>query len=378
MDYSLFDTFTTGVQVISPEYRYIYANAAAARHGRSRLEDLVGRRLVECYPGIERTQMFACLRRCMAGRGSESLLNQFAFPDASRQYFQLQMERIADGVLILSVDVTDQRARQVLTEHLSEELEYLVDQRTAELGARVRELDGIAYTVSHDLRAPVRTIAGFVGVLREDFSESLGEEALGHLSRIEKAAERMRDTLDVLLEHARLGSQREPKSVSLDDVMHDVEVDLASEIAEQGARLVFSGLPEVYGVRTELRLLLQNLVQNALHHRREGVPPVICVRASAEARPRGTWRISVVDNGRGIAPEDQGRVFAMFERAAAEDAHPGGLGMGLAHCDKIVGLHGGRLWVESTLGEGTAFHFTLPPLVSESTSSGERDRLPGI
>jgi signal transduction histidine kinase len=145
--------------------------------------------------------------------------------------------------------------------------------------------------------------------------------------------------------------------VNLHGALDYALANLRVAIEESGAEIVAEGLPTVQGDGTQLVLLFQNLVGNAIKFRREGVAPRIRIEAKQEG---GRWAISVQDNGIGIPPEHYERVFMIFQRLHSRGARYPGTGIGLAICKKIVERHGGRIWVESTPGEGSTFRFTLP------------------
>jgi len=166
----------------------------------------------------------------------------------------------------------------------------------------------------------------------------------------------MKRLINDLLAYSRVGrTGNDFGSVDLEEVYEDVVENLHLRIEEVGGHVERDALPVVHGSPSQLRHLLENLVQNALEHRGEAPP-----RVRVEAAPDdGQWRITVRDNGPGIAPEDRGRVFEIFRRLKpAGDGE--GSGIGLAICRKVVGRHGGRIWIESEPGQGAAFHFTLP------------------
>jgi light-regulated signal transduction histidine kinase (bacteriophytochrome) len=220
-----------------------------------------------------------------------------------------------------------------------------------------RELEQFASVASHDLQAPVRGVISFVRLLRERYSgrvlEGKGEE---FLRLIEQSAVHMKALIDGLLALSRVGHREEDaQAVDCNDVLMEVEAQLAAVVLERDALITHDRLPVVLGSRIEIFQVLQNLVANGLKFQ-PGHAPRIHVSASREG---ALWRISVRDHGIGIAPRHQARIFRIFQRLHVGDAYEG-TGIGLAICEKIVSSHGGRIWVESTPGHGATFHFTLP------------------
>lgn len=362
-DYSAFDDFADGVQVIDPAFRYVYVNGAVASQGHTTPEALLGRTMMEAYPGIETTKMFSALRTCMERRNRVKTTNDFTFPDGTRQYFQLRIEPVADGVLVMSFDITEERAHQILMEDISAELERVVERRTAQLAAKNRELERMTAAASHDLRAPLRAVRGLLDVFMEEYGSRVDAEGVRILRQVVSSATRMGEVIEALLAHAALGRTRVMSDVDITAVVRAAIEDLAPQIAEAEASIELGELPTLRGQAVELRLLFQNLLGNALRYRR---PDVACrIQLSAEANGDG-FLFSVEDNGIGVAPESQARIFELFRQIDARTERGAGLGIGLAHCEKIVELHGGCIWVESELGKGSRFCFTLQPSTGDS------------
>lgn len=234
-------------------------------------------------------------------------------------------------------------------------LERRVEERTAQLGSALREIESFAYTVAHDLRAPVRAMTGFSQALLEDFGDRLGEEGRDYARRILSAGRRMDGMIGDLLDYSRLS--REPielEETDLEGVVLDVLRDLEGVIAERrGVVDVEKPLPRARAHAPTLRRALENLVANALKFTAEGVEPRVRIRAEGR-------RLWVEDNGIGIAKEHQERIFGVFERLHRPEAYPG-TGIGLAIVRKAMERMGGRAGVESEPGRGSRFYLELPP-----------------
>lgn len=218
-----------------------------------------------------------------------------------------------------------------------------------------KESEQFVYIASHDLQEPVRTVKSFVHMLQQEYDNKLDENGRQILSFLENSTTRMTELIKGLLEYSRLGKNGEISSVNIQDLVQGVCDDLALRIREQGARVEFSELPTVNAYATELRALLQNLISNALKFTRVGVPAVVQINAEQQGEE---WVLSVRDNGIGIAEEHFEKIFMIFQRLHGRDGYEGS-GIGLAHCKKIIEMHGGKIWLESTPGEGTTFFFTL-------------------
>jgi PAS domain S-box-containing protein len=242
-------------------------------------------------------------------------------------------------------DLTDKKREEEAREELLRQLER-----------SNAELERFTYTVSHDLKSPLITIKGFLGMLEKD--ARAGDEArmTKDIQRIGNAADKMQNLLEDLLELSRIGRiGNPPERVALSDVVQDVLEMLNGPIAAQGARIdVAPSLPVVWGDRVRVQEVLQNLIENALKFAREDAPLVI----ELGTREDGAETFCTVrDNGVGIDPRYHQKVFGLFEQL--QKGTPG-TGIGLALVKRIVEFHGGRIWVESEgLGSGSTFVFTF-------------------
>lgn len=223
------------------------------------------------------------------------------------------------------------------------------------------EMSQFAYIASHDLQEPLRTVRSFVELFRQYYGETLDAQAKTFLGFIDDSSARMSDLVKGVLDYSRLGKAVAPEQVDLQNEFDMVCQDLHQRIIETGASVYSEQLPTVWGLKTELRLLMQNLISNAIKFQRPGSAPVVEVGVQAES---DGYRISVADNGIGMEQQYLDRVFRIFQRLHRQDEFEGS-GIGLAHCKKIVEMHRGRIWIESTPGEGTTVFFTLKEFNSE-------------
>ena len=232
------------------------------------------------------------------------------------------------------------------------ELERLV----TDLEASNERLEQFAYAASHDLQEPLRMVSSYLQLLDRRYGDELDEEATEYIEFAVDGADRMREMIDRLLRYSRVETEGAPmEPVELDAVLADVRADLRVAIAESDAAITADALPRVEGDPNQLRQLFQNLLDNAIEYSGDE-PPEIEITAE---RGDGAWTITVRDDGIGIDPDDQERVFEVFQRAHGR-RDSAGSGIGLALCQRIVERHGGEIRVESTPGEGSAFSFTLP------------------
>jgi len=219
-----------------------------------------------------------------------------------------------------------------------------------------RELDDYAYVISHDLRAPLRTISAFSKFLMEDYSGKMDERDRDYLRRIIDASARMDKLTNQLLVLSRVGRKYlETEFVDLNKLMDEIKLDFELQVVERGAEIITHELPTVNTQRVWMRQLLTNLICNGLKFNKSPTPRV---DVACEEREKDHL-FSVKDNGIGIEEKFHERIFQKFQRLHSPDEYPG-TGAGLAICRKIVEFFGGAIWVESRLGEGSTFYFTFP------------------
>lgn len=250
----------------------------------------------------------------------------------------------SDDVILMHVDVTDRKRAENALLSQAEELMRINS-----------ELQQFAYVASHDLREPLRTIKSFSQLFVRRYRGQLSSEADEYLMYISEGVTRMEDLIQDLLAYSRVahGTESAREQVDLAMVLERVRRSLHATIEETGTQITASALPVIHGHKTQLTQLLQNLIGNAIKYRSDAPPHI---HVSAEPAESG-WRISVSDNGAGIAPEYHESIFGLFKRLHSRNVP--GTGIGLALCRKIAELHGGSISVESKPGEGSTFHVTL-------------------
>lgn len=251
-----------------------------------------------------------------------------------------------EAFYIVGRDVTDRLA-----------MERELAARADRLQTTNAELQEFAYTASHDLSEPLRMVASYLGLLERRCGDGLDDRGRGYVRQAVDGALRMRHLIDDLLAYSRVANE-EPRreEVDLRAVVDDVLAILGPAIEDERAQVQVGALPTIEAEPGQIGQLLQNLVGNALKFHPPGVPPVVRVTAR---RTYGGSVVTVADEGIGIPDADQERIFAMFTRLHDRDAYSG-TGIGLAICRRIAERHGGRIYVESELGRGSAFHTLLP------------------
>ncbi|MBF8267207.1 MAG: hypothetical protein HW388_715 [Dehalococcoidia bacterium] len=247
------------------------------------------------------------------------------------------------------------RSFQDMTQRVKER-EQALAQQAAELERSNQELQQFAYVASHDLQEPLRMVASYTQLLARRYQGKLDADADEFIAYAVDGANRMQRLINSLLEFSRVSTQgREPEPTDSAVAFQQAVSNLGMAMEESGAVVTHDPLPTVMADATQLTQVFQNLIGNAIKFHGEEPP-----RVHVSAEPKDNeWLFSVRDNGIGIEPEYFDRVFVIFQRLHSRLEYPG-TGIGLALCKRIVERHGGRIWVESELGKGTTFYFTLP------------------
>ncbi len=240
--------------------------------------------------------------------------------------------------------------------------ETMLKQQADALRESNHDLQQFAYVVSHDLRAPVNNVGLFLQLLQQVYHSRLDKDGNEWITHSLTSIQHMQALIRNILAYSSVNaSKRAFEPVALLDLLNEIKEILGTSIQESSAEVICDALPTVTGDRVQLIQLLQNLVGNALKYRGDRTPRI---HVSADRR-EGKWRISVQDNGIGIQPQYQERIFEVFERLHTQKKYTG-TGIGLATCRRIVERHGGEIWVESITNQGSTFYFTIPDRKEET------------
>ncbi|MEU4530767.1 ATP-binding protein [Micromonospora ureilytica] len=266
----------------------------------------------------------------------------------------------------IAADLAEVRAARERIEWVNSQLQ----KQAEELTRSNRDLEQFAYVASHDLQEPLRKVASFCQLLQRRYAGQLDERADQYIAFAVDGAQRMQRLINDLLAFSRIGRLTTGfVEVDLNKVMGDVagQTEAARQYAD--AELTWTELPVISGEEPLLTNLLANLVSNSIKFRRPDVPSKVHVSARLVG---AEWEITCQDNGIGIEPEFADKIFVIFQRLHSKDAYPG-TGIGLAIVKKIVEYHGGRVWVDTDVPEGTAIRFTLPALPGDVAAAAAAD-----
>ena len=250
-----------------------------------------------------------------------------------------------DMILASIIDITERKQQEA-------EIRKYVDQ----LKSKNKELEQFSYITSHDLQEPLRTVLSFIDIIQDDYKDKLDDNLKIYLNFISEASARMSNLIKSLLDYSRIGYKGVLGAVDCNVLLDSVTADLNYKIEQSQAQIYYQELPVIQGYSLELRLLFQNLITNGIKFQKKTELPKITISYQDQ---RTHWQFNVADNGIGIKEEFQNKIFVIFQRLHNREEYEG-TGIGLSHCQKIIELHGGKIWVNSEDNVGSTFHFTIP------------------
>jgi PAS domain S-box-containing protein len=267
-------------------------------------------------------------------------------------WYEISAYPTGNGLSVYFKDITERKT----SERLTKEMNASLQQQAKELALSNSELEQFAYVASHDLQEPLRMVTSFLTQLEKKYGDIVDDKGKQYIHFAVDGAKRMRQIILDLLEFSRVGRMEDtPEKVDLNYLVDDIIALYRKQIEEKKANITFSSLPVVQTHKTPMRQVLQNLISNALKYQLPETTPVIHITGEEK---KEHWLIAIKDNGIGIEPAYFEKIFIIFQRLHNKDEYSGS-GMGLAITKKIIENMGGKLWVESEKGKGSAFYFTI-------------------
>jgi len=376
---STLDTILEGCQLLGFDWRYLYLNPAAGIQNRRPNDELLGRTMLETWPGIEATQVFGMLRRCMDQRIVVHCETEFEFADGHKGWFDVRAQPVPEGIFVLSVDISERRRAEQALRDLNESLERKVSERTRELDAakeRAEAADRVKSaflaTMSHELRTPLNSILGFTGIVLKGMAGPLTPEQSKQLGMVQGSARHLLDLINDVLDISKIeAGQLEVRLATFDlrASVTRVTGSVSPLLEKKGLSLRVvapESLPPILSDQRRVEQILLNLLQNAIKFTdRGGV--TLTVELTDDFVPSGAdgpvraVSLRVSDTGIGIGREDLTLLFQPFRQidSGLQRQHEG-TGLGLAICRRLTGLLGGTIAAESSLGQGSSFTAVLP------------------
>lgn len=346
----VFDNLLEGVQIISNDFSYLYVNKTVCEHARKTQDELIGNKMTDIYPGIENTPMFSCLKKSMSERTPSKMTNEFEYPDGKKGWFQLSFEPVNDGILIMSIDITE---RNNLEQQLFQ-------------SQKLEAVGRLAGGVAHDFNNILSVIMGYCDLIFNHIG--CDNQLTEKVEQIYKCSERASKLTGQLLAFSRK-QVMEPQIINLNQVVINLESMLHRLIGEDIRLSVITtqGLPNIKADPGQLEQVIVNLVVNA----RDAMPDGGCLTIETSeieldesyagkhisSVPGKHVMLAVTDTGSGMDDETKEHIFEPFFTTKEKGK---GTGLGLSTVYGIIKQSGGTIWCYSELNKGTSFKIYLP------------------
>jgi PAS domain S-box-containing protein len=360
---SISDAFTA----FDSRWRMVYINDKAAALVGLSVEELIGRSVWDVFPELVGTEFWEKLHDSMR---EQRPIHFEQYYEKRNRWFEHSAYPAQDGLTVFTRDITDRKkdrsdleAAKAEIEQMNEQLEKRVQERTAQLHSTIKELEAFSYSVSHDLRAPLRAIDGFSKLLVEDYYSNIDSEGRRLIDVIRTSTVKMGNLIDGLLAFSRLGRQALASAeVDMTELAQEAYAEADSGEPGRNVEIGIDQLPPALGDRLLLRQVFVNLLSNAMKFTRGRNPAVIKVGSES----KGDQNVFYVrDNGVGFDMRYVDKLFGVFQRLHGVNEFEG-TGLGLAIVQRVVHRHGGRVWAEGALDQGATIFFSLPKLKTVS------------
>ncbi|MEW8691142.1 MAG: PAS domain S-box protein [Candidatus Thiodiazotropha endolucinida] len=347
-----------------PEGEIAFVNKAYSDYFHKSADELIGSNFTDLIPAQDRETMMSHIRALTPDTPTQSYEHQVITKTGKTRWQRWTNRALftPQGEILsyqsIGQDITERKLAEIKVSRLNNELEARVNERTRELESANKELESFVYSVSHDLRAPLRAVTGFAHILVNRHADSLNEEGRHYLENVLQAGSHMGELIDDLLQYSRTGrGTLQMRPIELAPIIDGLQVTFSERIENCDAKLIIEKpLATPLGDATLIGQQFSNLIDNALTYHIPDIAPVIRI---ASKRDDNRVFITIEDNGIGIAPEYHQKIFQVFQRLHSQDEYPG-TGVGLAIVAKAARMMNGEVRVESSIGEGCKFTIILP------------------
>ena len=335
--------------VIDNNYNYLYCNQAMLEILKIEEKELIGKNIFQMYPSLANSEFQVKLNLAVEEQTPQHF--ELFISDENR-WFEQDFYPFADGCSAIFRDITHRKKMEQQINQSNQELQISKEALTD----KNRELESFAYVASHDLQEPLRMVTSFLQKFEQKYSAIVDETGKKYIHFAVDGAERMRILINDLLKYTSANSDRfEKVQVDMNEVVIEVLQLHRERIIDNSVEIIADPLPIVLAGKVSMSQLIQNLIGNGIKYcNQEKAIIKISVKENANE-----WEFSVTDNGIGIAPDYYQKIFIIFQRLHQKHQYSG-TGIGLSICKKIVESYNGKIWVESVLGEGSNFKFTIP------------------
>jgi PAS domain S-box-containing protein len=352
------DDMLEGCQILDKDWRYLYINDAAEKQSRRPKNEIIGMSYKEIWPEMESTEVFSAMKICMEKGIPQTLENEIVFTDKSKGWYDFSIYPVPEGIVILSIDITERKNGETKLLEINSELEIRVRERTAELEEKNHELEAFTYSVSHDLKAPLRGMSGYSSLLLENYADRMDEDGRHYLEGIKKSTVKMEQLISDLLAYSRVEqSTFAARSVDLVLLIQNLLKERSEEMEKLGIEVKIDlHIKPVCADADGIAIVLRNLIDNAIKFSSKTTHPRIEIEGhDGEAE----CQLVIRDNGIGFDMQYSEEIFNIFKRLHRDDDYSG-TGIGLAIVRKAIDRMGGKVWAESKPGEGASFFLEIP------------------